>query len=108
MRLFKFRMPNGRVDELLGELFTGIMDKNGAEIYEGDTLRFVDKWEWWRGRFAGGILASEADRNEVLTNHEKYPYEERTVELPADYEWLLSSEVQAYWEIVAKESTNGN
>jgi len=102
MRLFKFRMPSGRIDELLGELFTGVLDKNGEEIYEGDTLRFTNKWEWWRGQFAGGMLATEADYNEVLTNHEKYPYEDRVITLPEDYAWLLSKEIQSYWEIVRR------
>ena len=108
MRAFKFRLPDGgRIGSLIGELSTEIYDRNGQEIFEGDTLRFADKWEWHRGTFGGGWLATQADYQEVLTNHEKYPYEDRTITLPGDYEWLLSKEIQTYWEIIPKESTNG-
>lgn len=88
--------------------YTGLTDKNGKEVYEGDVLQFSDKWEWYRGQFGGGWLATQADKTEVETNHVKYPYERRVVNLPSDYEWLLSSEIQTYFEVIGNIYENSD
>jgi hypothetical protein len=79
----------------------GVKDRNGNEIHFGDTLRFADKWEWYRGEWFWKLLGKKgADRKRLEAEYEALPYEERLVENERDYEWLLSSELQTYWEIV--------
>jgi hypothetical protein len=105
--MIRYRAPNGTIVEVEGALFSSVKDRNGREIVEGDTLRFVDKWEWWRGQFGGGWLATEEQRQEVLHDHEKFPYEDRVIKLPEAYEWLLgTSEIQTYWEVLEDTDTH--
>lgn len=84
--------------------YSGIKDKNGSDIYEDDILRFSDKWEWYRGQYAIKMLCAEGEKlAELKAQYEAEPYEERLIKLPEDYEWLLSSEIQSYWEIVGNK-----
>ena len=83
------------------DLFAGLQDKNGADIYEGDVIQFSDKYEWHRSPFQ-----SKDEIKEILEDHVKYPYERRVVKIPEDYEWLLSSEIQSYWEVIGNIHSN--
>ena len=79
----------------------GIKDRNGKEIHFGDTVRFVDKWEWYRGEWAWKLMGKKGEeRKRLEAEYEALPFEERLVENEQDYEWLLSSEMQTYWEVV--------
>jgi len=79
---------------------TDIKDRNGRMIYFGDTVRFVDKVEWYRGDYWAKVAHGVMTREEALKEIDEKPYEERLVENVQDYDWLLSSEIQTYWEVV--------
>jgi uncharacterized protein YbaR (Trm112 family) len=80
--------------------FSGILDRNKKEIYHGDTIVFADKWEWYRTKYGiSMMLADKKRKKELQKQYDAEPLETRIVNLPEDYEWLLSSEIQTYWEV---------
>ena len=106
-RLFGFLDANGEhsFDKVM--MFTGLLDKHGTEIYFQDILRFSDKWEWYRTEYGGKLLfADEEGRKQLLIDIENEPYETRVVDGIEDYEWLLSSEIQSYWEVIGNIHEN--
>ena len=80
--------------------FTGVIDRNKNKIYFGDTLRFADKVEWYRGEYWSKVALGIMSKKQALEEIEAKPYEERLIEEIQDFEWLLSSEIQSYWEVV--------
>lgn len=84
---------------------TGVKDMHGNEIRFGDKVRFADKWEWYRTKYGPKMFfADKEEKMKIMDEFEKEPYEERIVEGIQDYEWLLSSEVQMYWEIIEQSN----
>ena len=80
--------------------FTGVIDRNKNKIYFGHTLRFADKVEWYRGEYWPKVALGIMSKKQALEEIEEKPYEERLIEKNQDFEWLLSSEIQSYWEVV--------
>jgi uncharacterized phage protein (TIGR01671 family) len=81
--------------------FTGLQDKNGVDIYKDDVVQFSNKVEWY-----ASPVHSKEQIKEIVTDHVKYPYERRCINIPEDYEWLLSSEIQYHWEIIGNIHEN--
>ena len=80
--------------------FTGIIDRNKNKIYFGDTLRFADKVEWYRNEYWSKVALGIMTKKQALEEIEAKPYEERLIEENQYFEWLLSNEIQSYWEVV--------
>jgi len=95
----EFEGRHGNAKRLMKSM--DVKDRLGNEIFEGDVLRFSDKWEWYRCQYGPKFMFSDDERREELKKQfEAEPYEERVIKGIEDFEWLLSSEIQSYWEII--------
>lgn len=52
------------------------IDCDGNEIYEGDVLEFIDKWEWYRGIWGPKFyFASPDEKKELKKEYDNLPNE---------------------------------
>jgi len=78
-----------------------IMDMNGRVIKDGDTLRFTDKFEWYRAGYTSQLIGTDEQARIARQKIEALPYHEVEINLPTDLEWLRTvGEIQEYWAVV--------
>lgn len=87
--------------------FTGLKDKNGKDIYEGDILEFTDKWEWYSTKyFAKFHFSTVESRPTIQDEYDAEPLERRVVEIPSCYEQFSQGELTSYWQIIGNIHQN--
>ena len=95
--------PNETIEKILNlKRPCDVKDRKGVEIHFGDTLIFADKVEWYRSEYGPKVSYGEMTKKDALEQIESLPYETIVIKSVQDYEWLLSDEIQSYWEIKNK------
>jgi uncharacterized phage protein (TIGR01671 family) len=97
--------------------YTGLKDKNGKEIYEGDILEFTDKWEWYRGEWAPKfIFASEKQKQELRKEYDLLPTHKIVVDMSpeegvnfstydlGEYRWQVIGNIHENPELIKQKS----
>jgi uncharacterized phage protein (TIGR01671 family) len=90
--------------ETVGQ-FTGLLDKNGKEIYEGDLIRYTDKKKWY-GTTVFELYLTGMSFAEIDYEIEQKPYHKTIVEMPNVYEVTEINEYEIIGNIHDKGEHN--
>ncbi len=81
--------------------FTGRVDRKGNKVYFGDTLRFMDKVEFYRDEYLAKIRLGIMTREQALAEIDSLPYHEIVVDADFELSYLDSSDMKSYFEVVS-------
>lgn len=90
--------------------YTGLKDKNGKEIYEGDILEFTDKWEWYRSSYGVRMhFAVGEEHKKLKAMYDAEPMHRREVKFdPYEGYGLSRGDLENYFAVIGNIYENPN